>query len=527
MDLWQEKQEKSYHKLQEMRSQAALGGGTPRIEAQHKRGKLTARERIEMLLDDGSFVELDAFVTHDCTDFGMSDQSILGDGVVTGFGRIEGRLVYVFSQDFTVFGGSLSAAYARKICKVMDMAVKNGAPVIGLNDSGGARIQEGVASLGGYADIFYRNVQASGVVPQLSVILGPCAGGAVYSPAMTDFTFMVDQTSHMFITGPEVIKTVTGEEVSFEALGGSETHTADSGVCDLRRSNEGEMFELVRRWLSYIPSNNLEQASKEPLDLSPAQEQQMRDRASRLREIVPANPNHPYDMKDVIDCIIDPGSFLELKDEYAANLTIGFARLGGHSVGIVANNPNHLAGVLDINASVKGARFVRFCDCFNIPLVTLVDVPGFLPGTDQEKGGIIRHGSKLLYAFCEATVPRFTVITRKAYGGAYDVMNSKHIGADLNLAWPQAEIAVMGAGGACNIIFRKQIKQSSDPDSTRQKLTEDYAEKFATPYEAAKRGYLDAVIYPEETRSYLIQALESNQSKRVSKPKRKHGNIPL
>ena len=524
---WQEKRNSALQKLESMREQTALGGGEKRIESQHKRGKLTARERIDMLVDANSFIEIDAFVTHDCTDFGMSDQQILGDGVVTGQATIDGRLVYLFSQDFTVFGGSLSAAYARKICKVMDMAIQNGAPFIGLNDSGGARIQEGVASLGGYADIFFRNVQASGVIPQLSVILGPCAGGAVYSPAITDFTFMVDQSSHMFITGPEVIKTVTGEEVSFEELGGSETHTGESGVCDLRRSNEGEMFQLVRQWLSYVPSNNLETPPQTEVDSSPSRETLIHEKSMKLRDIVPSNPNQPYDIKEVIQCVVDPKSFLEIKEDYAANLTIGFARIEGQSVGIVANNPNHLAGVLDINASVKGARFVRFCDSFNIPLVTFVDVPGFLPGTDQEKGGIIRHGAKLLYAFSEATVPRFTVITRKAYGGAYDVMNSKHIGADLNLAWPQAEIAVMGAGGACNIIFRKQIKEASDPEAERSALTESYAQKFATPYEAAKRGYLDAVIFPEETRSYLVKALYANRSKRVSKPKRKHGNIPL
>ncbi|MFW7377821.1 MAG: acyl-CoA carboxylase subunit beta [Oligoflexus sp.] len=525
MDLWQEKQLSAYQKLTKLRQEAEQGGGEDRIAAQHNRGKMTARERIQWLLDPESFTELDAFVTHDCQDFGMHDKQIMGDGVVTGYGTIDGRLVYVFSQDFTVFGGSLSLSFARKICKVMDMAARNGAPVIGLNDSGGARIQEGVASLGGYAEIFYRNVQASGVVPQLSVILGPCAGGAVYSPAITDFTFMVDQTSHMFITGPEVIKTVTGEEVSFEELGGSLTHTSQSGVCDLREPSETDILAAVRRWLSFIPANNLEAPPFQAL--SAEAEEVVNSQQARLKELVPANSNQPYDMVEVIRCIVDPDSFFEMKAEYAPNITTGFARLGGHSVGIIANNPNHMAGVLDIDASVKGARFVRFCDSFNIPLITLVDVPGFLPGTDQEKRGIIRHGAKLLYAFSEATVPRLTLITRKAYGGAYDVMNSKHIGADLNLAWPQAEIAVMGAEGACNIIFRNEIKTSSEPEAARKKLTESYAAKFATPYEAAKRGYIDAVIFPEETRSYLLKGLTANLSKRVLGPKRKHGNIPL
>ena len=460
-------------------------------------------------------------MTHDCQDFGMADKKFLGDGVITGFGTVEGRLIYLFSQDFTVFGGSLSQSFAKKICKVMDLAVKNGAPLIGLNDSGGARIQEGVASLGGYADIFYRNVRSSGVIPQLSVIMGPCAGGAVYSPAMTDFIFMVDHTSHMFITGPEVIKTVTGEEVSFDELGGSETHTTESGVCDLRLADEGQALLAIKRWLSFVPSNNL--------DSPPAIEAatiQAGDQES-LAGIVPSNPNQPYDMKEVVATICDRDSFFEMKADFAPNMVTGFARLGGESVGIIANNPASLAGVLDINASVKAARFVRFCDCFNIPIVTLVDVPGFLPGTDQEKGGIIRHGAKLLYAFAEATVPKFTVITRKAYGGAYDVMNSKHIGADVNLAWPQAEIAVMGAEGACNIIFRNEIKAADNPDNTRRELTDQYAQKFATPYEAARRGYIDAVIFPEETRFELIKAMKACAGKREMRPKRKHGNIPL
>ncbi|SMF71248.1 acyl-CoA carboxylase subunit beta [Pseudobacteriovorax antillogorgiicola] len=520
-----QKREAAYEQLQENRRLAALGGGEKRIESQHQRGKMTARERIHLLLDADSFTEIDAFVTHDCQHFGMEDKKILGDGVVTGFGTIDGRLVYVFSQDFTVFGGSLSLAFAKKICKVMDLALQNGAPLIGLNDSGGARIQEGVASLGGYADIFHRNVKASGVIPQLSVVLGPCAGGAVYSPAMTDFIFMVDETSHMFITGPEVIKTVTGESVTFEELGGSQTHTSKSGVCDLRLPSEGDAILAIRNWLSYTPSNNLETVPTKPL--APSEQSAIQERQTNLADLVPSNPNQPYDMKDVIRTIVDPDSFFELKGEYAPNITTGFARLDGQTVGIVGNNPSALAGVLDIEASVKAARFVRFCDCFNIPLVTLVDVPGFLPGTDQEKGGIIRHGAKLLYAFSEATVPKLTVITRKAYGGAYDVMNSKHIGADLNLAWPQAEIAVMGAEGACNIIFRNEIKGSDKPDETRRELTESYASKFATPYEAASKGYIDAVIFPEETRDHLIRGLKACSSKRESRPNRKHGNIPL
>lgn len=520
-----EKRDAAFAQLQDNRRKAALGGGDSRIESQHKRGKMTARERIHLLLDSGSFTEVDAFVTHDCQHFDMADKKVLGDGVITGFGTIDGRLVYVFSQDFTVFGGSLSLAFAKKICKIMDLAMQNGAPLIGLNDSGGARIQEGVASLGGYAEIFHRNVKASGVIPQLSVILGPCAGGAVYSPAITDFIFMVDHTSHMFITGPEVIKTVTGEEVSFEDLGGSMTHTAKSGVCDLRLPSEGDALESIRTWLSYMPSNNLEQAPSVPLSLQESEEIQKKQ--PTLVDIVPSNPNQPYDMKEVIGVVLDPQTYFEIKAEYAPNITVGFGRLNGQVVGVVGNNPSSLAGVLDIQASVKGARFVRFCDAFNIPLLTFVDVPGFLPGTHQESAGIIRHGAKLLYAFSEATVPKLTVITRKAYGGAYDVMNSKHIGADLNLAWPQAEIAVMGAEGACNIIFRQQIKDAPDSDKARAQLTESYAEKFATPYEAASKGYIDAVIFPEETRSYLIKGLAACSSKRQNPPKRKHGNIPL
>lgn len=511
--------------LEELRLQATLGGGKSRIDAQHERGKMTARERLELLLDPGTFTELDAFATHDCHDFDMVNKKFLGDGVVTGFGKVNGRLIYVFSQDFTVLGGSLSHTMAKKICKVLDMAVQNGAPMIGINDSGGARIQEGVASLGGYADIFYRNVRASGVIPQISLIMGPCAGGAVYSPAMTDFIFMVDATSHMFITGPDVIKTVTGEEISFDELGGSETHTAESGVCDLRFSSEAEMLETTRQFLTYLPSNNLE----DPPSLASDLESQMSIHAAkeRIRGLVPDNPNQPYEMLDVVACVVDPNTLLPVKPEFAPQMVTAFARLDGMTVGIVANNPNHIAGVLDIDASVKGARFVRFCDAFNIPLLTFVDVPGFLPGSAQEKGGIIRHGAKLLYAFSEATVPRLTVITRKAYGGAYDVMNSKHIGADLNLAWPKAEIAVMGAQGACNVIFRREILSAKDPEQKRAELVAEYSEKFANPYIAAGQGYIDAVIYPEETRDYLIRGLQAAKSKRVEPVRRKHGNIPL
>jgi acetyl-CoA carboxylase carboxyltransferase component len=518
----------AYTELDLKWTEARQGGGAKRIEAQHGRGKLTARERIEQLVDPGSFVEMDAFVVHDCTDFGMDRQKVLGDGVVTGFGKVDGRIVYLFAQDFTVFGGSLSLAFARKICKVMDAALANGAPVIGLNDSGGARIQEGVASLGGYAEIFYRNVQSSGVVPQLSLIMGPCAGGAVYSPAMTDFTFMVDGTSHMFITGPDVIKTVTGEEVSFETLGGAETHNSKSGVADLACQSETDVIQVAKRWLSYVPSNNLDEPPARAVPendptLLPGLEQSARE----LDSIIPDNPNQPYNMVEVIRRVFDPNSFLEMKPDFAKSIVIGFARLGGRSVGVVANNPAHLAGVLDIDSSVKGARFVRFCDAFNIPLVTFVDVPGFLPGTQQEHGGIIRHGAKLLYAFCEATVPKLTVITRKAYGGAYDVMNSKHIGADFNIAWPQAEIAVMGAQGACNIIFRKEIGEASDAEAKRRELVSEYTKKFANPYIAAGKGYVDAVIRPMETRPLLIKALDAARAKRVTAPKRKHGNIPL
>lgn len=515
-------------KLSSYRATVNQGGGEDKIASQHKRGKLSARERLTLLLDPGSFIELDAFAVHDCNDFGMAEKKVLGDGVVTGMGTVNGRQVYVYSQDFTVFGGSLSLTMARKICKVMDMAVKYGAPVIGINDSGGARIQEGVQSLGGYADIFYRNVQASGVIPQISLIMGPCAGGAVYSPAMTDFTLMADQTSHMFITGPDVIKTVTGEVISFEDLGGAATHTQKSGVCDLRFPSEADLLAQVKVLLSYMPSNNLEEAPRTaPPEDTPGHLDILEENRRRIATLVPDHPNHPYDMGEVVRCVVDPNSFFEVKSEYAPHLLTGFARLGGQAVGVVANNPNYLAGVLDTKASVKGARFVRFCDAFNIPLLTFVDVPGFLPGSDQEAEGIIRHGAKLLYAFAEATVPRLTVITRKAYGGAYDVMNSKHIGADLNLAWPSAEIAVMGAAGACNIIFKNDIQAASDSEAKRRELTDQYAETFANPYIAAAKGYVDAVIFPGETRQYLLRGLEAARSKRVDRPKRKHGNIPL
>jgi acetyl-CoA carboxylase carboxyltransferase component len=519
---------RAFAALANKREQSLLGGGKDKQAAQHKRGKMTARERLQLLLDPGTFCELDAFAQHDCVDFGMQDQKPLGDGVITGFGHIDGRLVYVFSQDFTVFGGSLSWTVASKICKIMDLALKNGAPVIGLNDSGGARIQEGVASLGGYAEIFHRNVRASGVVPQLSIILGPCAGGAVYSPAMTDFIFMVDETSHMFITGPDVIKTVTGEETTFDELGGARTHNARSGVADLRFSSEADALAAARLWLSYIPSNNLDPAPRADAPEKDSEvSQKLEQQLTRIGSIVPGNPNLPYNMADVVSSVVDPGSFFEIKPEFAPHIITGFARLGGRSVGVVANNPNHLAGVLDIDSSTKAARFVRFCDAFNIPLITFVDVPGFLPGTAQEKGGIIRHGAKLLYAYCEATVPKLTVIIRKAYGGAYDVMASKHIGADLNLAWPGAEIAVMGAQGACNIIFRAEIAKAADPTKRRAELTAEYADKFANPWAAAAKGYIDAVIYPEETRAWLLRGLAASSSKREHRLERKHGNIPL
>jgi len=507
--------------LEQRRAESELGGGAARIEAQHKKGKLSARERIDLLLDEGSFTELDRFVTHRTTGFGLENQKVYGDGVVTGWGRIEGRLVYVFSQDFTVFGGSLSEAFAEKICKVMDLAVRNGAPVIGLNDSGGARIQEGVVSLGGYAEIFLRNTLASGVVPQISAILGPCAGGAVYSPAITDFTYMVRQSSYMFVTGPNVVKTVTHEDVTMDELGGADTHAQKSGVSHFTYDSEPACIQAVRELFRFVPSNNVEEPPRGPA----TDPRDRRDDA--LLDIVPDNANKPYDIHEVIRRVVDDGDFYEVQKDYAENIVCGFAHLGGFSVGVVANQPAVLAGVLDINASVKAARFIRFCDAFNIPIVTFEDVPGFLPGVAQEHGGIIKHGAKLLYAYCEATVPKLTVITRKAYGGAYDVMSSKHIRGDFNVAWPTAEIAVMGPKGAVEILFRKEIAESDDPaKATDAKITE-YAETFAHPYVAASRGYIDDIIDPRDTRPRLIDALESLQGKRDKNPPKKHGNIPL
>lgn len=506
--------------LQEKKKAALLGGGHKRIESQHAKGKLTARERIDLLLDKGSFEEIGMFVTHRCNDFGMDKERILGDGVVTGYGTINGRLVYVFSQDFTVFGGSLSETQAEKICRIMDLAMQNGAPVIGLNDSGGARIQEGVVSLGGYADIFLRNTQASGVIPQLSAIMGPCAGGAVYSPAITDFILMVEHTSYMFVTGPNVVKTVTHEEVTSEELGGAMTHATKSGVTHFACANELECIETLKRLLSYMPQNCEEEAPR--LAYTPGDESR-----PALKDIIPESPNQPYDMKAVIEEVVDEGSFLEVHQHYAENIVVGFARIAGRSVGVVANQPAALAGVLDINASVKGARFVRFCDAFNIPLLVLVDVPGFLPGTDQEWNGIITNGAKLLFALSEATVPKVTVITRKAYGGAYDVMNSKHIGADMNYAWPTAEIAVMGAKGAAEIIFKNEIKNAEDPEAKWKEKEIEYTEKFATPYLAAARGFIDEVILPEQTREKLIRAYKMLENKVVKLPRKKHDNIPL
>ncbi len=508
-------------RLRELKDQGRLGGGKERIDAQHQRGRMTARERIDLLLDPGTFRELDAFVVHRTTDFGLDQQKYLGDSVVTGWGTIDGRLVYVFSQDFTVFGGSLGEAHAEKICKLMDMALKNGAPVIGLNDSGGARIQEGVVSLGGYADIFLRNTLASGVIPQISAILGPCAGGAVYSPALTDFIVMVRNSSYMFVTGPEVVKTVTHEEVSFEELGGAEVHSEQSGVCHLAGDSEAEALSLIRSLMSYLPQNNMEDPPFRDTGDDPLRTE------DELDNLVPDDPSKPYDIKDIIRLIVDNGEFFEIHAGYAQNIVVGYARLGGHSVGIVANQPAVLAGVLDINSSIKAARFVRFCDAFNIPLVTFVDVPGFLPGTTQEHNGIIRSGAKLLYAYCEATVPKLTVVTRKAYGGAYDVMSSKHIRGDLNLAWPTAEIAVMGPEGAVNIAFRKELSQAADPQKRRVELVAEYREKFANPYIAAGRGYIDDVIEPHATRPRLINALEMLSTKRDSNPPKKHGNPPL
>ena len=512
--------DKHLETLQAKISEAKLGGGQPRIDTQHKKGKLTARERVHFLLDEDSFEEIGALVTHRCTDFGMSDQHFLGDGVVTGYGTIGGRLVYVFAQDFTVFGGSLSETHAEKICKIMDLAVKNGAPVIGLNDSGGARIQEGVSSLGGYADIFYRNVQASGVIPQISAVLGPCAGGAVYSPAMTDFIIMVDGTSYMFVTGPNVVKTVTNEEVTSEELGGAGTHASKSGVTHLVAANDVDCIHKIQRLLSYIPQNCEDKAPQLPYTIG----EEYRD---VLNHIVPENANHPYDMKDVIAGIVDVDSFFEIHESYAENIIVGFARLAGRSIGIIANQPMSLAGVLDVNSSKKAARFVRFCDCFNVPMLVLEDVPGFLPGTDQEWNAIITNGAKLLYAFSESTVPRVTVITRKAYGGAYDVMNSKHIGADMNFAWPSAEIAVMGAKGASEIIFKKEIDAAEDPAAKLLEKEREYADTFANPYRAAARGFIDEVILPGETRRKLIKAFAMLEHKAVVRVKRKHGNVPL
>ena len=517
MDTYQDKLER----LHQLGRESALGGGAERLEKHRAKGKMTARERIEAFVDPGSFRELDRFVTHRCQDFGMAEKTYLGDGVVTGHGTVHGRLVYLFAQDFTVFGGALGEAHAQKICKVMDLAVQNGAPMIGLNDSGGARIQEGVESLGGYAEIFYRNTQASGVVPQISVILGPCAGGAVYSPAITDFVLMVRESSHMFITGPDVIKTVTNEEVTFEELGGADTHASKSGVNHFTFDSESQCLRFLRDFLQFLPSNNLDEPPLGPTS-DPA------DRFCRgLEELVPDNPNKPYDVIKVIEEIVDDGLFVAVQPDWAGNIVVGFARMEGRPVGIVANNPIVLAGVLDIEASQKAARFVRFCDAFNIPLVTLVDVPGFLPGIKQEHGGIIRHGAKLLYAYCEATVPKVTVILRKAYGGAYDVMCSSHIRSDANFSWPTGEIAVMGPQGAINIIFRRELAEADDTEAKREELVEDYKRRFASPYVAASRGFLDDIIEPKETRRRLIDTLRTLRGKRVTPPSRKHGNIPL
>jgi len=513
-------QEKIEH-LQKLREQAKLGGGEKRIAAQHKKGKLTARERLELLLDEGSFEEIDMFVSHRSHDFGLADNKIMGDGVVTGHGTINGRLTFVFSQDFTVFGGSLAEAHAEKICKIMDMALKVGAPLIGLNDSGGARIQEGVVSLGGYADIFLRNTLVSGVIPQISLILGPCAGGAVYSPAITDFIFMVKGTSHMFVTGPNVVKTVTHEEVSFDDLGGAMTHAATSGVSHFACENEAEAITEVRRLFDFLPLNNVD-------DPPVAETEDPAERIDpHLDELVPANSNQPYDITDVIHAVVDHGDFMQVHAEYAKNIVVGFARMAGKPVGIVANQPAVLAGVLDIASSLKGARFVRFCDAFNIPLITFVDVPGFLPGTAQEHGGIIKHGAKLLYAYCEATVPKLTVITRKAYGGAYDVMSSKHVRSDINFAWPSAEIAVMGPKGAAEIIFKKEIAEATDPAAALDEKTEEYRERFANPFNAAERGFVDDIIMPRNTRPRLIRGLKLLENKVETVPAKKHGNIPL
>ncbi len=501
-------------------AEAHLGGGKKRIEAQHKKGKLTARERIHFLMDEGSFEEIGMLVTHRSTEFGLDKEIYPGDGVITGYGTINGRMVYVYAQDFTVFGGSLSESHAEKICRIMDLAMQNGAPVVGLNDSGGARIQEGVVSLGGYADIFYRNTMASGVIPQISAIMGPCAGGAVYSPAITDFIVMVENMSYMFVTGPNVVKTVTHEEVSSEELGGAQTHASKSGVTHFTASNGLDCLDKIKKMLSYMPQNCE--------DNPPALAYEAADETrKKLDDIIPENANQPYDIKEVIEQVADEGTFMEVHKDFAENIVVGFARLAGKSIGIVANQPAHLAGVLDIHASTKAARFVRFCDCFNIPLLVFEDVPGFLPGTDQEWNGIITNGAKLLYAFCEATVPRITVITRKAYGGAYDVMNSKHIGADMNYAWPSAEIAVMGAKGAAEIIFKKEIAEAADPEAKLKEKEKEYIELFANPYKAAERGYIDEVIPPSVTRKKLIAAFRMLENKVANLPRKKHGNIPL
>jgi propionyl-CoA carboxylase beta chain len=508
-------------RLDALERQAELGGGAERVAKQHEAGKLTARERLDLLLDPGTFVELDKFVTHRNSDFGMAERRIPGDGVVTGYGKVDGRQIFVFAQDFTVFGGSLSGAYAQKICKVMDLANRVGAPIVGLNDSGGARIQEGVESLAGYAEIFLRNTLTSGVVPQISLILGPCAGGAVYSPAITDFIFMVKDTSFMFVTGPEVIKTVTHEEVTKEDLGGALAHNQKSGVAHFAAENEQSCILMARELLSFLPSNNAEDPPLVPVEDDPFRAEEA------LRTLVPPNPNKPYDIKEVVRAVVDQRHFFEVQEHFAQNIVVGFARIAGRTVGVVANQPAVLAGCLDIAASVKGARFVRFCDCFNIPLVTFVDVPGFLPGTAQEWGGIITQGAKLLYAFAEATVPKVTVITRKAYGGAYDVMASKHIRADINYAWPTAEIAVMGPEGAVNIIFRTELQKAPDLAAERARLVSEYREKFANPFKASELGYIDEVIRPERTREKLVRALEMLKDKRQENPTRKHGNIPL
>ena len=507
--------------LQAARKEALQGGGKERLEQQHARGKLTARERLDLFLDKGSFTEMDMFVRHRARDFGLDDKRPRGDGVVTGYGTVNGRQVFVFSHDFTVFGGSLSETFAEKICKVMDLALKVGAPVVGFNDSGGARIQEGVLSLGGYAEIFLRNTLASGVVPQLSLIMGPCAGGAVYSPAITDFIIMVKGTSHMFVTGPNVVKTVTHEDVSFEDLGGADSHATKSGVAHFACDNEVEAIQCAQQLLGYLPQNNLESPPRVATDDPPDREEDVLD------GLVPENPNKPYDMHRVITAVVDDGEFFKVHSSYATNLIVGFARIGGRSVGIVANQPSHLAGVLDIDSSMKGGRFVRFCDAFNIPLLTFVDVPGFLPGTDQEWRGIIRHGAKLLYAYCEATVPKVTVITRKAYGGAYDVMSSKHIRGDVNLAWPSAEIAVMGPKGAVEILWKRDIQSAEDPEALTEKLSQEYREKFANPYISAERGFIDDIILPRRTRPRLIEALTMLETKVDTNPRKKHGNIPL